>query len=374
MTDRISRRNLVGALAALPLAGPAATLARAAEAAARAPAAAANAAAPANTEAVATHVAPTAEAGRAAPTTNAVVPFTRGDVVVGCTLLNDPDDDHAGRGRLLHYDASLQLKNTLWLDDTTHIVQGTRFAPDGTLWAFDTFAYKIVRFARNGRRLPNFTGAPARGFSNILFAPDGRFFLGENYVGDKSRVPLRTTLPYMPGTKRYGDGHLFEFSRDGKLLREHATQVHGGMGGFQALTSAALVPPDGRRIVYTSESGPKIFLYDLVARRQLPNVLDLDEKSGRFFFDVAFDRDGRLLVVTGRGIDALDLQGRTLRSYPLPGFGWASMSPPATGNHVFVTNFFSGEIGKLDLGSGELLAKADTGVKRSLSGAAEFAG
>ena len=39
-------------------------------------------------------------------------------------------------------------------EDTTHIVQGTRFAPDGTLWAFDTFAYKIVRFARSGRRLP----------------------------------------------------------------------------------------------------------------------------------------------------------------------------------------------------------------------------
>lgn len=374
MTDRISRRNLVGAFAALPFAGTAATLARAAEAAPGATTAPATGTAPANTTPSATAVAPKTDSVRAAPVANAVVPFARGDVVVGCTLLNDPNDDHAGRGRLLHYDAALQLKNPLWLDDTTHIVQGTRFGPDGTLWAFDTFAYKILRFASSGKRLPNFTGAPARGFSNILFAPDGRFFLGENYVGEKSRVPLRTTLPFMPGTRRFGDGHLFEFSRDGKLLREHATQVHGGMGGFQALTSAALVPPDGRRIVYTSESGPKIFQYDLVARRQLPNVLDLDEKSGRFFFDVAFDRDGRLLVVTGRGVEALDLQGRSLRSYPLPGFGWASMSPPATGNHVFVTNFFSGEIAKLDLGSGQLLAKAETGVKRSLSGAAEFAG
>jgi len=360
MTDRISRRNLVGAFVALPFAGPAASLLRAAE---TTPGAARSAGA-----------APATSAPAALQATGAVVPFARGDVIVGCTLLDDPKDDHRGRGRLLHYDGALQLKNTLWLDDTTHIVQGTRFAPDGTLWAFDTFAYRIVRFAKHGKRLPNFTGAPARGFANIVFAPDGRFFLGENYVGGKSRVPLRTTLPFMPGTQRFGDGHLFEFSRAGKLLREHATTVHGGMGGFQALTSAALVPPDGRRVVYTSESGPKIFQYDLAARRQLPNLVDLDEKSGRFFFDVAFDREGRLLVVTGRGVEAFDLQGKSLRSYTLPGFGWASMSPPTTGNHVFVTNFFSGEIAKLDLASGAVLAKVETGGRRSLSGAAEFAG
>ncbi|MCU0759687.1 MAG: hypothetical protein MUF07_10915 [Steroidobacteraceae bacterium] len=346
MADRISRRRLVGTLAALPLAG--------ATGKGLAQATAAPAARP-------------QDAGR-------VVPFAAGDVVVGCTLLDDPKDDHRGRGRLLHYDGELQLKNTLWLDDTTHIVQGTRFGPDGTLWAFDTFAYKIVRFARDGRRLPNFAGAPARSFANVVFAPDGRFFMGENYVGEKSRVPLRTTLPFMPGTRRLGDGHLFEFSPQAKLLREHATRVHGGMGGFQALTSAALVPPDARRIVYTSESGPKIFQYDLVERRQLPELASFDEKSGKLFFDVAFDREGRLLVVNGRGVEAYDLQGKALRSWTLPGFGWASMSPPARGAHVFVTNFFTGELAKLDLASGQVLAKADTGVRRSLSGAAEFTG
>ncbi len=305
---------------------------------------------------------------------SSTVPFTRGDVVAGCTLLNDPKDDHRGRGRVLHFDAQLKLKNTLWLDDTTHIVQGTRFGPDGSLWAFDTFAYKIVRFAPDGRRLPNFSGAPARGFANVCFAPDGRFFLGENYVGGKSRVPLRTTLPFMPGTKRFGDGHLFEFSPEGKLLREHVTRVHGGMGGFQALTSAALVPPDARRIVYTSESGPKIFQYDLAERRQLPDLVSFEENKGKFFFDVAFDRAGRLLVVNGLGIDAYDLKGALTRSYPLDSFGWASMSVPVAGTHVYATNFFSGQIAKLDLESGAILARADTGIRKSLSGAAEFPG
>lgn len=307
---------------------------------------------------------------RAAQSAAAPVPFAPGDVVVGCTLLNDPADDHRGRGRILHYDRNLELRNTIWLDDTTHIVQGVRFGPDRTLWAFDAFAYKIARFAADGRRLPNFTAAPARSFAHVTFHPDGRFFMGENFVGEKSRVPLRTTLPFMPGTRRLGDGHLFEFDAKGRLLREHATRVHGGMGGFQGLTSSAITP-DGRSIVYTSESGPKVFRWDLVARRQLPNVLDHEDNKGQFFFDLAFDSAQRLLVVAGTRIDAIDLSGRVLRSYALPKFGWASMSTP-TASHVYATNFFTGDIVKLDLASGAILAQANVGIRKSLSGIAEF--
>ncbi len=310
-------------------------------------------------------------AGPADAAAGAVVPFAPGDVVAGCTLLNDPDDDHRGRGRILHYDANLALKNTLWLEDTTHIVQGVRFGPDGTLWAFDGFAYKIARFGRDGRRRPNFVPVPARSFAHVTFARDGRFYMGENLVGEKSRVALHTTLPFVPGTKRLGDGHLFEFSAKGKLLREHATAVHGGMGGFQGLTSSVL-SPDEKTLFYTSESGPKIFRYDLVARRQLPDLVSFEENKGKFFFDVAIDADGRLLVVTGMGIDAYDLGGRLLRSYPLGSFGWASMSAPSKSGHVYATNFFSGELARLDLASGKVTARADAGIRKSLSGVAEL--
>ena len=37
-------------------------------------------------------------------------PFGPGDVFAGATLLNDPDDDHAGRGRIIQYDAGLNEK------------------------------------------------------------------------------------------------------------------------------------------------------------------------------------------------------------------------------------------------------------------------
>jgi outer membrane protein assembly factor BamB len=311
---------------------------------------------------------------REAPTTEtnvAKMPFARGDVVVGCTLLNDPKDDHRGRGRILHYDADLRLKNTLWLDDTTHIVQGLKFAPDRTLWAFDSFAYKIARFSAEGGRLADFK-APARSFAHITFAEDGRFFLGENFVGEKSRVPLGTTLPFMPGTRRFGDGHLFEFSRAGKLLREHRTPVDGGMGGFQGLTSSAIAP-DGRTLFYTSESGPRIMRWDLLAQKSLPDLTIATEKSGRMFFDLRFDEAGRLLVVNGRGVDALDDSGRLIRSYTFGSFGWAPLGTPRSG-YVYLSNFFSGEVACLDLASGALTARAQTGIRKSASGIDSFPG
>ncbi len=303
--------------------------------------------------------------------TNKIVPFERGDVVAGCTLLNDKTDDHRGQGRLLHYDGELKLKNTILLGDTTHIVQGTRFAPDGTLWAFDAFAYKIVHFARSGKRLPNFPGPP-KSLAHVNFLPDGRLLMGENFVGSKSRVPLHTTLPFMPGTKRFGDGHLFALSRKGRVLNEYATRTHGGIGGFQGLTASVLLD-GGKRVAYTSESGPIIFHYDLQDDRQLPNLVTHADNSGHFFFDLSLDRAGRLLVIAGAKIEAYDQTGKLLQTYPLAAFGWASMSEPVTTTHVFATNFFSGEIAKMDLNSGKVLASAQTGINKSLSGVAELA-
>jgi len=61
---------------------------------------------------------------------NTMQPFEKGDVIVACTVLNNPDDDHAGDGRLLQYDADLNEKGVLWIKETTHLVNGLSFAPD----------------------------------------------------------------------------------------------------------------------------------------------------------------------------------------------------------------------------------------------------
>ena len=53
--------------------------------------------------------------------------FEEGDILVGATLLNNPDDDHAGPGRIIQFDSDLNHKGTLWTDNTTHLVGGLKF-------------------------------------------------------------------------------------------------------------------------------------------------------------------------------------------------------------------------------------------------------
>ena len=42
----------------------------------------------------------------------------KSDILVGATLLNNPEDDHAGPGRIIQYDSDLNLKGVLWTENT----------------------------------------------------------------------------------------------------------------------------------------------------------------------------------------------------------------------------------------------------------------
>ena len=62
-------------------------------------------------------------------------PFENGDILAAATILNNPDDDHAGDGRIIQYDSNLNVKGTLWTKNTTHLVQGLKFDKANNLWA-----------------------------------------------------------------------------------------------------------------------------------------------------------------------------------------------------------------------------------------------
>ena len=113
--------------------------------------------------------------------------------------------------------------------------------------------------------------------------------------------------------------------------------------------------------------------WDLIAQRSLPDLVIAPENAGRIFFDLRFDEAGRLLVVNGRGIDAVDDAGRLIRSYSFGSFGWASLATPRSG-YVYASNFFSGELACLDLASGEIVARVQTGIRKSASGIDSFPG
>ena len=301
-------------------------------------------------------------------------PFAPGDVFVGSTVLEGGDDDHAGRGRILQYDSQLRKKGVLWLSQTTHLVGGLRFDRQGQLWAFDSQAFVVLTVNREGQVQKRDFGT--RPFSNATFCADGSLYLAEHVTGNGIKMEIQarmgTRLQRMPGTDRLGDGHVWHYRADGTLLRELATEVHGGIGGFMGVTMSAL-SPDESTLVYCSETGTRLMRYDLESARQMPDLQRLPEGEREMFFAMDYGPQGRLYVSRGNRVDLVSPEGRTLCCYPLDGHGWATLKAAADGKHLYIGNYFSGELVKLELESGERAAVADTGVEKSLAGIAEYA-
>ena len=307
--------------------------------------------------------------------------FEPGDIFAGAVLLNDPDDDHAGDGRIIQYDSDLNEKGVLWTEGTTHLIGGLKFAPDGTLWAFDSQAYKVLRISPDGKQLPD-ADFPKRSFSNVNFAPDGTVILGEHLVGAEIKLPpdrpLGTKLPFLPGEERFGDGHVFRCTVDGDIVQEYATETDGGMPGFLGVTGSALAP-DGKTLIYLSELGPRVFRYDLENDKQLPDLITYSKESGLMAMAIGYLPNETLMTIRGhfrKGFDVLTLddEGKSTREYSPGGPGWAALGQTTDNDYALIGNFRTGTVAKLDLKSGEIVARAETGVERALAGIAQFPG
>lgn len=305
-------------------------------------------------------------------------PFAKGDIFVGCTLLNRPEDDHAGDGRIIQYDSNLKEKGVLWVEGTTHLITGLKFGPDGNLWAFDSNSFSVVRVSPQGKQLPRIHFAD-RAFSGVCFTKEGHALFGEHLVGNTVKLPLGTTLVKVPGTDLFGYGHVYRFTLDGKLVKEYATATNGGMGGFLGVTTTSLAADD-RTLVYTSETGFRMYRYDVVADQQLPDLVTLDPAAGAMAILAVHQADGTLLFMkasraTGFTMQHLDADGNVLRDYPLPGAGWANITPsPIEKGVALLGNFFTGQVAKFDLATGQVTTTAETNVKKSLAGIAQYAG
>ena len=309
--------------------------------------------------------------------------FESGDILVGATILNNADDDHAGDGRIIQYDNDLNLKGTLWTQNTTHLVGGLKFDKDKNLWAFDSQNYSVVKVAPTGEQIDQINFG-ARSFSNACFNNSGDVFLGEHLVGDESNNKalegprkLGTVLPFMPETNRYGDGNLYQFSSDGELKETYETETHGGMPGFLGVTASAF-DPDESKIVYISELGNRIFQYDIVNNQQMDDLVTYEPDSGNMVIAISYAPNGDFYSIkanfgSGFALCKHDLEnGEIIDEKILPGPGWASLCLSADGKHAFIGNFFNGQIGKFDLISGQMIACVETNVERSLAGIAEF--
>ena len=101
--------------------------------------------------------------------------FEEGDILVGATLLNNPDDDHAGPGRIIQFDSDLNLKGTLWTDNTTHLVGGLKFDSNKDLWAFDSQNCSAIKVNASGEQVDQ-ADFGDRSFSNVNFLVMERFY------------------------------------------------------------------------------------------------------------------------------------------------------------------------------------------------------
>jgi len=313
-----------------------------------------------------------------------IQPFARGDIFLGVTLLNNPKDDHAGPGRIIQYDADFNEKGVLWTEGTTHLVGGLNFGPDGNLWAFDSNAHCVLRISPEGKQLPEIKFAE-RSFSHCNFAPDGTVIMGEHLVGDGSTFPewmgklseMGTFLTTIPGEDIFGHGHIFRFTMDGELVKEYNNEVNGGMTGFLGCTTASL-SSDGKTMLYSSETGARLMQYDLEADQQLPDLVTFEPRAGMVLI-ARHQPDGTVLMIKAASrtefvLEHLSAEAEVLRTYNLPGPGWATMAPSLDDNVMLISNFFSGDLATLNLETGEITTKVNVGVERSLAGIAQFPG
>ena len=306
---------------------------------------------------------------------NTVQRFAKGDILVAATIMDNPTDDHGGTGRIIQYDENLQVKGELYLDGTKHKVGGLAFAPDRTLWAFSQLTPSIAEISPDGVQKPVRTFSD-RKLSSVTFGKDGSLYFGEHMMGKATGHPAVTTkFSLLPGRDVIGDGHVFRYGSDGKLLREYRTEANGGLFGFLAVTSTALADND-TRMIYISETGRRVMQYDLANDRQLPDLADFSKDPAVPMVLVMNPTpDGQLLISTGKGFILVDARsGKVLRDYPLQGMGWAAVNSSADGQYALIGNFFTGDIVKVRLAEGAVVAKNNIGQKESLSGVAQFPG
>jgi hypothetical protein len=309
---------------------------------------------------------------------NTIKPFEAGDIFLGCTYLNDPTDDHAGLGRILQYDADFKPKGVLWTEGHRHLVMGLNFDRQGMLWGFDIHTQAIIRVDRYGRQMPTINLCN-RAFGSAAFGADGNIYLGETLKGTKAY--WGSLMKFIPGTNRIGDGHVFKFNQELKLVDEYPTETAVELAGFKGVTHLSL-HPSGEYLAYTTETGKRLMRYDVVRRKQMPDLATVTGGNlydRNWFIAVAYCQDGRLLVTRGDTVDCYAEDGKLLRNYDLKqfGYGFAQVAVCHDQKHALASNIFTGIACKFSLDTGQVVGHVQTdhgGQRRSLAGIAEFPG
>jgi hypothetical protein len=309
--------------------------------------------------------------------TSTMKPFDKGDIFLGCSYLNDPEDDHKGEGRILQFDKNWIPKGTLYTAGTTYLIVGCKFAPDGTLWGFDSQGHTVVTVSPDGTQQENFK--PGRSFGSTCWDDAGNQYFGEYLIG--TEIWKGTSCEKMPdGT--LGDGNIYKYDADLNLLQTFAVENAPEFTGFKGVTHMT-IHPSKQFITYTTETSRRLMRYDIVNNEQMedldgyPDADPTDQTDKRWFIAPTYMDDGRLLCTASDGLRVYGEDGKVQQTFDLPGYGWAQCCPDADQRYALAANIWNGLAARVDLQTGELVQTMDAGFTapfRSLAGIAVFAG
>ncbi|MDJ0926756.1 MAG: hypothetical protein QNJ73_03810 [Gammaproteobacteria bacterium] len=308
-------------------------------------------------------------------------PFEKGDVFLGCTLLNVPEDDHAGEGRIWQYDKDLNFKGELWTKGGHHFVGGLEFDNNGVLWAFNDLCVLHID-PKTARQLPLSDKFLPRSYRSASFDKAGNVYLGEHMKAEKkpdNEFAKRTTIvfPVIPDEGILGFGYIYKYDADWNLLNIFKTETAPDLTGFKGVTHSSLHPSE-KFITYATETGKRLMRYDVVNDQQMPDLVTYpgDDITDRVWvIAVKYMPDGRLLITRGDFMELLDEDGEVLKSYPLETYGWSDIEVCGDGEHCLVSSIWTGEVVKVHVDSGEIVGRIDTGFaapNRCLAGIAEY--
>jgi outer membrane protein assembly factor BamB len=119
--------------------------------------------------------------------------------------------------------------------------------------------------------------------------------------------------------------------------------------------------PDGCTLFYTSY-GPNVKRFDVCAGVQLPNF-NVAPVPGGVAHDLRVLPDGGVLVSTGEVISRLDPTGTVVQTYrgPVESTYWVGLDLVGDGT-FWAVNYFSSNVRRFDLASGDLLSSFNTGT------------
>ena len=308
-------------------------------------------------------------------------PFAEGDIFLGCTLLDNPDDDHAGIGRILQFDKHLNLRGVLWTEGTTHLVGGLAVDPNGVLWAFDNHAVLHVN-PKAGRQMPIADTFLPRFYRSASFAKDGSIYLGEHLCAKDPPPGIEkmttNTFRHIPGESVLGFGYIYKYKPDWTLDRVFKSETAPEFTGFKGVTHSTLHPSEAF-ITYTTETSKRIMRYDVVNDRQMPDLVTYpgDMMDGNWVIALRYLPDGRLIATRGETYDIIDEDGTTLATHTLGPLNWSDIALCHDGAHMLVSSIFNGTVLKVHVDSGKIVGRIVTGLvkpRRSLAGVAEYPG